>query len=164
MFKLLYSLAAAGTALTNSTSETVLASYEIPAYGLQAGQVIGIEGAVIATTTNSTDTLTVDLAIGPTSLTGTVIGTSGAVDVANNDKITWDISCVVRDADSSSVVLCYGSMSVLGAEGTATHRVAFEQLALDSGVAQKIEVTGTWSVASASNSCRADALVITGKI
>jgi len=37
--RLLYTLLAAGTALTNSTTETVLGSYEIPANGLQAGKV-----------------------------------------------------------------------------------------------------------------------------
>ncbi len=164
MFKLLYLLLAAGTAHTDSTTEAVLASHVLPAYSLQAGKAYDIEAVVIATATNSTDTLTTNLRIGPTTLTGTVVGTSGAVDVADNDKVVIDITCVVRDADSSSVVLCSGLVTAAGAEGTATARVAYEPLALDSGVAQRIEVTADWSVASASNSCRADSLVIQEKI
>lgn len=160
MFKLIYALVAAGTALTNSTSETVLASTELPAYSKQKDKVYHIHAAAIATATNSTDTLTVRLRVGPTTLTGTVVGSSGAVDVANNDVVTADIWCTVRAAGAASAVLCSGYVATLGAEGTATARVAFEQLSLDTTVAQKLELTGQWSVASASNSCRADAFIV----
>lgn len=159
--RLQYALLAAGTALTNTTDETVLASTSLPAYSLQPGKVYRVKAAVIATATNSTDTLTVRLRVGPTALTGTVCGSSGAVDVANNDVVIIDVELVVRDADASSVVLAHGTVSAAGAEGTATLRVAFESLALDSGVAQHIAVTGQWSAASASDSCRADALTVT---
>lgn len=161
MHRLISVLTAAGTALSNSTSETVLAASSIKAYGLQPGKVYRVRAAVIATATNSTDTLTVRLRVGPTTLTGTIVGSSGAVDVANNDVSIIDVEMVVRDADSSSVVLCHGIVSTLGAEGTATARAAFESLALDNAADQLIEVTGAWSVASASNSCRCDALTIT---
>jgi hypothetical protein len=160
MFKFIFLLLSAGTALTNSTSETVLASYTLPANSLQRGAEIQIESDVIATATNSTDTLNVKLRVGPTTLTGTVVGQSAAVDVANNDVVHVDVHCDVRNNGSASIVLCGGTITTLGAEGTATARVAFESLSLDSTVAQRIELTGTWSVASPSNSCRADRLTI----
>lgn len=157
----LYELLAAGTALSNSTTETVLASTSLAAYSLQRSKIIRVRGSVIATATNSTDTLNVKLRIGPTTLTGTVVGASGAVDVANNDVVVVDVECTTRAVPSTSVtVLCEGWISAPGAEATATARVAFEALALDTTVAQKVEITGTWSVASASNSCRADSLKV----
>lgn len=160
MRSLIYALVAAGTAFTNSTDETVLASYDLPANHFQAGKVYHLHGAVIATSTNSTDTLTVNVRVGPTTLTGTIVCTSGAVDVANNDKVIVDLYLTVRNIGSASVVIVTGYCSTAGAEGTATMRVAFESLSLDSRVAQKIELTGDWSVASASNSCRADAFLL----
>jgi hypothetical protein len=160
MLKILALLLAAGTALSNSTTETVLASYTLPAYGLQRGQVIQVDADVIAPATNSTDTLTVRMRVGPTTLTGTIVGTSGAVDVANNDVVDIDVDCTVRSTGTAGVVVCAGTVTALGAEGTATARVAFEELTLNTALAQRIEVTGVWSVASASNSCRADAFSV----
>jgi hypothetical protein len=158
--RLLYTLLAAGTALTNSTTETVLGSYEIPANGLQAGKVYQMSGAVLATATNSTDTLRIRVRVGPTTLTGTVVADSGAVDVANGDVVAWSLTATVRNTGSTSVVLVSGFCSAPGAEGTATARVAFESLSIDSAVAQKIEATGVWSVANAGNSCRCDSFVV----
>lgn len=154
--RLLYTLLSAGTALTNSTTETVLGSYEIPANGLQAGKVYTLSGAVVATATNSTDTLRIRVRVGPTTLTGTVVADSGAVDVANGDVVAWSLTATVRNTGSTSVVIVSGFCSAPGAEGTATARVAFESLSIDSAVAQKIEATGLWSVANAGNSCRCD--------
>ena len=158
--RLLYALLSAGTALTNSTTETVLGSYEIPANGLQAGKVYQLSGAVVATATNSTDTLRIRVRVGPTTLTGTVVADSGAVDVANGDVVAWSLTATVRNTGSTSVVLVSGFCSAPGAEGTATARVAFESLSIDSAVAQKIEATGVWSVANAGNSCRCDSFVV----
>ena len=158
---LIYALLAAGTALTNTTSETVLASTELAANALQVGQVYNLKAAVRATATNSTDTLTVRVRVGPTTLTGTVCASSGAVDVANNDVVIVDLQFVVRSVGASSVVIVSGSCSAPGAEGTATQRVAFESLSISSLVAQKVELTGAWSAASASDSCQAESFVLT---
>lgn len=158
--RLLYTLLAAGTALTNSTAETVLGSYEIPANGLQAGKVYTLSGAVVATATNATDTLRIRVRVGPTTLTGTVVADSGAVDVANGDVVAWSLTATVRNTGSTSVVIVSGFCTAPGAEGTATARVAFESLSIDSAVAQKIEATGVWSVANAGNSCRCDSFVV----
>lgn len=158
--RLLHALTTAGTALTASSTETVLASHTLKAYSLQPGKVYRLHAAVLATATNSTDTLTVKVRVGPTTLTGTVCASTGAVDVANSDVAVADLHLVVRDADSSSVVLVSGSASILGAEGTATMRAAFESLALDNAADQLVEVTGQWSSTNAGNSCRADAFLI----
>lgn len=156
--RLLYALIVAGTALTNSTAETILSSYNLPANALQVGQTYRVRGTVIATATNSTDTLLVNVRIGPTTLTGTIVAAAAATDVANNDKVFYDLQITVR---SGGILVVDGVMSVPGAEGTATTRVAYEVTgALDTTVLQRIEVTGTWSVANAGNSCRAESMTV----
>jgi len=93
-------------------------------------------------------------------LTGTVVADSGAVDVANGDVVAWSLTATVRNTGATSVVIVSGFCSAPGAEGTATARVAFESLSIDSAVAQKIEATGVWSVANAGNSCRCDSFIV----
>lgn len=154
-YRPLSQLVAAGTALSNSTTETILASYNMPGNSLQSGKRYKISGAVVASSTNSTDTLRVRLRVGPTTLTGTVILDGTAVDVANNDVIVFDISAQVR---ADGVVIFSGFATLEGAEGTVTARAVFESVTVaDVTATLRIELTGLWSVASASNSCRADA-------
>jgi hypothetical protein len=159
--RLVYALLVAGAALSNSTAETVLASRSLPAGSLQVGKVYRLRAAVLVTAQNSTDTLAVKIRVGPTTLTGTVVGSSAAFDAVVGDVVTVDLEMVVRNIGSASIVIVSGIVSAEGAEAVATARVAFESLSLDSTVAQLVEVTGTWSVASASNSCRCDAFTLT---
>lgn len=158
--ELVYALSAAGTAHTDSTDETVLASYALPANHFQAGKVYHLHAAAIAVDQNSTDTLTVNVRVGPTTLTGTIVATTGAVDAADNDKVIVDIYLTVRNVGSASIVIVSGVGTVVGAEGTATARAVFESLSLDSTVAQNIELTADWSVAHADNEVRADAFLL----
>lgn len=157
MFRLLYVLLAAGTAHTNSIVETVLASKELPAYSTQAGKVYRWSGAVRATATNSTDTLTVVGRIGTTALAGTSIFTTGAVDAADNDVVTWDVTITCRSATS---IVVHGSATILGAEGTVTRRAVFEVISVTNTASIYLGVTADWSVASASNSCQAEAFEV----
>lgn len=151
-----------GTAHTNSTTEAVLDSVLIPAGSLMVGKVYNVKGKIRATATNSTDTLTV-LATFHTSATtgGTTIGTSGAVDAADNDVVYFDIDLIPQSAAGSSagtIEVC-GSMSVVGAEGTVTMRAVHHALSSINYLAnQYFVVTGDWSVASASNSCVSESL------
>lgn len=164
MLRLLYVLLAAGAALTASSTETVLASKELPANSLQAGKRYKISGVAIATATNSTDTLTGKVRIGPTPLTGTVVATAAATDVANNDVIVFELTATVRSVDESArtaVVVVHGWCSVPGAEGAATMRVAYKSVSVANiDAALKIELTGTWSSTNAGNSCQAEAFTI----
>ena len=158
---LIYVMIAAGTALTASSTETVLASTTLPANSFSPGKVYRVRGSVIATATNSTDTLTINVRVGPTTLTGTIVAASGAVDAANSDVVTFDVELVVRNVGAASIVIASGTCTAVGAEAVATARASYESLSLASTSAQKIEVTGTWSTTSGSNSCRADTLTVT---
>jgi uncharacterized lipoprotein YmbA len=156
MYRLIARDLAAGTALTNTTTETALASHTLAAYHFQAGHVYSLRASVRATATNATDTLRVRVRLGEASPTGTVLADSGAVDVADNDVVVVDLRLTCRSTGTAGVVAVAGSISAPGAEGTATMRVAFEIDSLDTTAAQLLEVTGEWSVANAGNSCQSE--------
>lgn len=152
---------AAGTALTASSSETVLERHTLPALHAQVGRVYRLHATVRATATNSTDTLVTRFRVGSTTLTGTVIGTNTAADAANDDVIVFDLTGVVRTAGASGTVGWSGWVSNVAAEGTGTSRVAFEVDTMDTTVDQFFEITGTWSTTSAGNSCQSESYLLT---
>lgn len=149
---------AAGTALTNSTTETALGSATIPANALKPGDRIKIRFQGICTATNSTDTLAVKLYIG--GLTGTALISMTATDVADNNVFTGEYELTVRTVGASGTIVGVGTYkSVPAAEGTMTIKDdILASTAIDTTVAQVVAVSGTWSVASASDSCRLDIL------
>lgn len=161
VLKLIAALVAAGTALTNSTTETVLASHVVPARYFTDGKTIKVVGSVRTTAQNSTDTLTIRIRIGATTLTGTAVFTSAAVDQVVDDTCVFEFEAIARDADSSGTLIVRGAASPPDANGTAMVSIAPAPLtALDFTAALRIEVTGQWSVASTSNSCQAESLSI----
>jgi len=154
--ELLYDNVAASAAVTNTTTETDFdKSYSIPANTLKAGDVIRVTAQVIATATNSTDTLAIKLKLG-----STVLATSGALDVANDDICVVAATIVIRTAGASGTLVACGFITI-GVEGTSTVK-AFKlaSTAVDTTVAQVLKASATWSVANAGNSCRLDVLAI----
>ena len=144
-----------GTTHTNSTDEAALASAPIPAYAMQAGYRIEFFGAVEVPSTNSTDTLTVNVRLGNTTLIGTVVWTGGAIDVADDDIVYVHGHVVFRDADSASV--WYGGAVGGGPDAAGIAAVAYAATAsdYDATAAGVIELTADWSVAHADNQCNA---------
>lgn len=158
---LAYSSTAASTAISNTTTETVFDKYAtLPANYLQPGSLIRIRYQGIATATNSTDTLAVKLYIhsAATLTAGTTLISHAATDVANNDVFSGEYELLVRTIGSSGTMVGSGTYkSVPAAEGTMTIKDdILASTTIDTTVAQYIGLTGTWSVASASNSVRLD--------
>lgn len=154
-----YTNTAASTAVSNTTTETLFdKSYSIPANSLRVGQLIRIRYQVIATATNSTDTLAVKLYIG--GLTGTALISHAATDVADNNVVSGEYEVILRTVGASGTMVGCGTYkSVPAAEGTMTIKDdILASTAIDTTAAQVIGVSATWSVASASNSCRLDFL------
>lgn len=151
-------LTAAGTALSDSTTETALGSVTVPANTLQVGSLIQIRYQGIATATNSTDTLAVKLYIG--GLSGTALISHAATDVADNNVFTGEYELAIRTVGSSGTMVGVGTYkSVPAAEGTMTIKDdILASTTIDTTADQAVSVYGTWSVASASNSCRLDFL------
>ena len=145
---------AASTAVTATTAATVFDKTAVlPASYLQAGDVIKVRAQVVATATNSTDTLTLALLIGATAIV-----TTAAVDVANGDVGFFDFDITIRTIGASGTLVATGA-SALGVPGTVTAKPAFlASTAVDTTAAQTIGVQATWSTTNAGNSCRLDVL------
>jgi len=151
-------LTANSATLTDTASETVLDAYVIPAYSLVAGKKLRAEFAVVAPATNSTDTLNVFVRVGGTTLSGTAVITSGAVDVANDNVVTGYVDLVPRSAagSSSGSVAAAGVCTAPGAIGTATARAQSAVVTgLDYRAPLRLELNAKWSVANAGNQCHA---------
>jgi hypothetical protein len=160
MYRLITRDLAAGTPLTNSIAETVLASHSLAAAHFQAGHVYGFRASVRVTAVAAAHTLQVRVRLGDATLTGTVLADSGAVAVSANDVVVIDLQLTCRVQGTAGVVLVAGSISAPGAEGTATLRVALEVDGVDTTVAQLLEVTGVWSVADVGNSCQSESFTL----
>lgn len=153
-----YSMTAAGTAHTNSTTETVLGSFSIPANTIKAGTVVKIRYQGIASTTTGATTLTVVLKIGPTTLTGQAIITHSATDAADNDIFTGYAELVGRAAPAASAAcVVVTQYNAIGAAGGALLAGFLGSTNFATNGALLVEVTADWSAADA-NSCRLDIL------
>jgi hypothetical protein len=116
--------------------------------------VIRVRAQVIATATNSTDTLTLKLLIGTTTVAST-----GAVDVANNDIGYFDALTIRSDtaaAPWSHPAPRDSARPARRPPSRSTSRAARSTRPPPAGV----KVSATWSVANAGNSCRLDQLVV----
>ena len=152
-----YTNVAASAAVSNTTTETLFDKYcTIPANSLRPGSLIKVRYQGIATATNSTDTLAVKLYIG--GLTGTVLLSHAATDVADNNVFQGEYELIVRTVGAAGTIVgCGTCKSIPAAEGTATYRDdILASTAIDTTTSNVVGVSATWSVASASNSCRLD--------
>lgn len=156
-----YTNEAASTAISNTVTETAFStSYTIPANSLEPGTLIRIKWQGIATATNATDTLTIKVYVG--GITGTLLFTHAATDVANNDVFSGEYNLVVRTIGSSGTVVGFGAgKSIAAAEGTATYKDdILASTTLDTTASKAIAVSAQWSVANAGNSVRLDVLSV----
>lgn len=144
-------LQALGTALTNSTTETILASKTIPADTLRIGMAVDVEGMVEVTAAQSTDTLTLKAYLGSTE-----IFAMSAVDVAANDLSSFRVKLVSLTAPGATVdVYAIGDYSIFGS--TAKVAVKAKKTSIATNGDLVLSVKGTWSVAGSggANSARA---------
>lgn len=148
--------------VTNTVTETAFSQkITVPAYTLKALSMVRFGGAVISTSTNSTDTLTVKAYLGTAAdNTGHLIYDSGALDVANNDACAFEGWCQVKTAGGASTgILTAFAVGAPKSAGTLKGTTLDAVEAQFSTIADMyLVVTATWSVASASNICRLDAL------
>jgi hypothetical protein len=160
-----YSATASGTTHTNTTDETVLGSYDIPASTLKAGTTLRVRFGVITPSTNAADTYTVRLRLGPTTLTGTALITTAATDVANNDVCVGNFALTARAAPGAAAecVGCgtYNNFAAYGAGvGGAQLTTYLTETNFATNGILKLEVTGDWSAANASDQAHLDFMYV----
>jgi hypothetical protein len=150
---------AAGTALSNSTTETSLAQKVFSADELQIGKIYHFEAGVRVTAQNSTDTFAIGVRFGTnaTPASNTACGATTAVDAAVGDIAVVRGSIHVHSATRAVMLL---TMSDVDAEGTMAVEQYMEILTIATGTPYYLDITGTWSVANAGNSAQAEAFSV----
>lgn len=155
-----YSAVAASAAHAATVTEALFdKQYSIPANTLVAGSVIKVRFQGIATTTASTDTLTIKLYIG--GLSGTAILTGTATNATDNDIFTGEALIQIRTAGANGTLVAVASGNIV----PAATRVAVPvyqitaSTAIDTTAAQVVGVGADWSTTDA-NSARLDIMVV----
>lgn len=97
-----------GTPVTNTAAETVLASYTIPANTLKAGTRLTVQWMNRVTADAGATTLTTRLRLGPTTLTGTLLANTAAIDTGAAWGSTGNYTVVSRAAPSAASA-CVGT-------------------------------------------------------
>lgn len=148
-----------GTALTNSTTETVLASYSIPASTLKAGSALRVRFMVSVTADAGATTLTVRLRLGATTLTGTALITTTATDTSANHICVGEFYLISQAAPGATAACRgWGNFQEPGAAGGAFKTAVLGTGGVGATFATNgvllLECTGQWSAADA-NSCLA---------
>lgn len=163
-FSLFSSTVARGSVNTNTTDETALASFEVPANYLSVGDVIHIRGFALVIGTNSTDTSTIKLRFGETSaIAATEIAkspaTGGGLDVADNDMVFVDFYIIIRTIGATGTMIGHGQIRTDGNAATLLN-VALASTAINTTTISYIGFTNTWSVANAGNQIAADSFIV----
>lgn len=135
-------------AVSNTTTETVVGTFSIPAGALIQARIIDFMAALVATATNSTDTFRFRVRLG--GVAGTVVGDTTAIDLANNDAGVIMGQVVIRE-DGAAGTFVAGSQSILK---TTANPIVVQSTAIDTTTAKTLVVTIEESVASASNSAK----------
>lgn len=149
-------LTATGTPLTNSVAETVLTAVAVPAGKLSRGSRVRISYKARVTANNGATTLTVRLRMGPTTLTGTVLATTAAVDTNVGNIVCGEFMFTARAASSAATpVEGWGFHCEPAAPGGAFITDSFDVANFITNGVLFIELTGQWSAADA-NSVQAE--------
>lgn len=151
---LLFSAAAASAAVTNTAVETAFdKAVTIPANTLRPGDVIRVRAQGTVTAANLADTLDIQLRLGATDVLAT-----GAVDSAVGDIFFIDADITIRTIGAGGTMVAAGH-TANGVPGTVTAKPRFlGSTAIDTTVEQSVNVSATWSLANAGNSCRLDVM------
>jgi len=158
-------VASATDTVTNTTSETAFSkTITLPAQSLRAGDLARGFACVKATSTNSTDTLTCKVYLGPASdpTTGFLLCDQTAIDVANSDVVMLDFKFCVDAIGAGSTFKISGGGISYKQGATAVSKTQAFSAAVDAQASSYADlvlaVTATWSAASTSDIARLDAL------
>ena len=151
-------LNAAGTAKVNTdTLEAVLASVSIGAGLLLQGIRMRVSYKAKVTVSAGMTTLTIKLRMGPTTLTGTVLVGTGAVDTSVNHICCGEFMLTARAAPGAAAS-CegWGFHQEPGAVGGAMISDSFDAANFATNGALLLELTGQWSANGSDNSVQAE--------
>ena len=150
---------AAGTAHSDSTTEASLARRAFAVGELLPGKIYGFEAGIIASATNSTDTLALRVRFGSSSTvtSNTAVATSAAVDVADGD-VSYVRGTI--HVQSATRYVCHATVPDIDAVMTIADKSTVVVFTAVAETAYYLDVTADWSVASSSNSCHAASFAV----
>jgi hypothetical protein len=155
---------AAGTAVTNTTTEGQTTKATLFANTIKAGTIVKFSGIVHVTAQNSTDTIVVRVRLGTAALpaSNTALGATTAVDAEVDDQVFIDGWILFRDDPSATANAVWGlTMNNCDATGQATRSFFGGQcVTFDTTVDLNLQLSVTWSVADPGNSARSEALIV----
>lgn len=155
----LYTHAVAGTAVTNTTSDTALDTnqYTIPANFLRAGDRIRIRGQAKFTGVHSTDTQLIKMKIGSVT-----VAASTAYNPVLNDVVNFDLEITVHDIGATghiSGVLLIGE-GPTGVGLPAMTQTFLTATAIDTTGSNLVTMSATCSVANTGNIAVGESLTV----
>ncbi len=140
--------------LTNTTVETVMTAFTIPAAFTSAGTILRLRAKCAISSGNSTDTLTLRVRLD--TVAGTILAASPAVNVtdAGGDIGIIDLTLIVGAA--GNVISTVGTAGISPGQAVATGGNvqtvgSAGYVAFNPALSHQILVTGQWSAASASD-------------
>lgn len=140
---------AAGTSLTGTVSETVLASATLVAGALKAGTVLKCRFRARVTADTGATTLTVRLRLGATTLLGSALVTTAAVDTGSGDLCMGEFVLTARAAPGATSA-CVGFGAFIDPAVGGTYKTAnLNSTNFATNGALLLELTGEWSAADA---------------
>lgn len=148
---------AAGTALTNTVTETSLCGYDFAANELLPGKRYTFD-AVINTTASAGQNLTAQVRFGPNAAAGsnTSIASSGAVAAAADDMSVIRGFIDVHSAVRYVIGVYYSQVDAAG-EAVLLDMNVFTATA---NTAYYLDITGTWGAAAVTESVRSEAFTV----
>lgn len=156
--RLLATLYTASTAVSNSvsTEQDYDATLTVPAGTLRTGDVLRITGHIIVSAAASTDTITVKVYFGATAVL-----VSAAVNSTTADVISFDVTIIVRDADSSGGFIAYGTINNGAVSVAADVGYGAVATGINMTTAKVIKASSTWSATSATCTSALQAMTVT---
>jgi hypothetical protein len=116
--RIVFRMAAAGTAVTNTTTRTASASVTIKPGTLKVGSRVRVVAQVDVTASNTADTLVVDIG-GAVGGTPAALVSGAAENAVDNEVEVLEAEFVVRSLGASGTIMGTGRASILAAIGVA---------------------------------------------
>ena len=143
--------------MTGTAAETVLASYTIPANTLKAGSRLTVQWMNRVTADSGAGpTLTTRLRLGPTTLTGTLLANTAAIDTSAAWGSTGNYTVVSRSAPSAAsacvgtgFITQFANLNAGAATGAGTGSALIVPTNFATNGALLLELTAQWSVGGA---------------
>ena len=136
----------AATQHDNTVTAANVATIKIPQDALQVDSIVKVRSCIKVVDNNGTDTLTAIVQLG-----GVNGVTSGAIDVADDDIIYFDVQMVVTAIGSAGKANAFGYVGTDATGSTLLHADQVAMTSIDMSGSVDVTINCDWSAAHADN-------------